>query len=97
MMRAFQILAAILILGLLGLVAGGYSMNDPRPEGEPGPEADALALGPAEPVACAALLSGACRSAPFLLQAAAGRCSAPASRMATDGLFMARWLPIEPK
>jgi hypothetical protein len=43
MMRAFQILAAILILGLVGLVAVGYSMNEPRPEGVPGPAADALA------------------------------------------------------
>lgn len=43
MMRAFQILAAILILGLLGIVALGYSLNDPRPEGQAGPEADALA------------------------------------------------------
>ena len=43
MMRAFKILAAILILGLLGLAALGYSLNEPRPEGEPGPEADALA------------------------------------------------------
>ena len=43
MMRAFTILAAILILGLAALVAVGYSLNDPRPEGEPGAEADALA------------------------------------------------------
>jgi hypothetical protein len=43
MMRAFKVLAAILILGLLALVAVGYSLNDPRPEGQPGPEADALA------------------------------------------------------
>jgi len=43
MMRAFKILAAILILGLLAIVAVGYSLNDPRPEGQPGPEADALA------------------------------------------------------
>jgi hypothetical protein len=43
MMRAFQILAAILVLGLLGLVVAGYSLNDPRPTGLPGPEADALA------------------------------------------------------
>jgi len=42
-MRAFKILAAILILGLVALVAAGYSANDPRPEGQPGPEADALA------------------------------------------------------
>jgi hypothetical protein len=43
MMRAFKILAAILILGVVALVAAGYSANDPRPEGQPGPEADALA------------------------------------------------------
>jgi hypothetical protein len=43
MMRAFKILAAILILGLIGLVVVGYALNDPRPEGQPGPEADALA------------------------------------------------------
>lgn len=43
MMRAFKILAAILILGLVGVVALGYSLNEPRPEGQPGPEADALA------------------------------------------------------
>lgn len=43
MMRAFKILAAILLLGLLGLVVLGYSLNDPRPDGQPGPEADALA------------------------------------------------------
>lgn len=43
MMRAFKVLAAILILGLLGLVVLGYSLNDPRPQGQPGPDADALA------------------------------------------------------
>ncbi|MBW1907334.1 MAG: hypothetical protein JRJ24_18945 [Deltaproteobacteria bacterium] len=43
MMRAFKILAAILILGLVALVAVGYSLNDPRPKGQQGPEADALA------------------------------------------------------
>jgi hypothetical protein len=43
MMRAFKILAAILIVGLVTLVAVGYSANEPRPEGQPGPEADALA------------------------------------------------------
>lgn len=42
-MRAFKILAAFLILALLGLLVLGYSLNDPRPEGQPGPEADALA------------------------------------------------------
>ncbi len=42
-MRAFKILAAILVLGLLGLVVLGYALNDPRPDGQPGPEADALA------------------------------------------------------
>jgi hypothetical protein len=43
MMRAFKILAAILILGLVALVAVGYSLSDPRPSGQSGPEADALA------------------------------------------------------
>lgn len=43
MMRAFKILAAILILGLLGLAVLGYSLNETRPKGQPGPEADALA------------------------------------------------------
>jgi hypothetical protein len=43
MMRAFKVLAAILILGLLGLAVLGYSLNERRPEGQPGPEADTLA------------------------------------------------------
>ena len=43
MMRAFKILAVLLILGLLGLMVVGYSLNEPRPEGKPGPAADALA------------------------------------------------------
>lgn len=43
MMRAFKVLAAVLILGLVGLVVAGYFLNEPRPEGQPGPEADALA------------------------------------------------------
>jgi hypothetical protein len=43
MMRAFKILAAILILGLLGLLVVGYSLNEPRPQGKSGPAADALA------------------------------------------------------
>jgi hypothetical protein len=43
MMRAFQILAAILLVAVLGIAAVLYSMSDPRPEGRPGPEADALA------------------------------------------------------
>ena len=43
MMRAFQILGAILILGIVGVTVLVYSMNDPRPTGTPSPEADALA------------------------------------------------------
>ncbi|MGB5697523.1 MAG: hypothetical protein WBM46_17860 [Polyangiales bacterium] len=43
MMRAFKILLAVLILGALALVAVGYSLSEPRPDGRPGPEADALA------------------------------------------------------
>jgi len=43
MMRVLKILALILILGLVALVVAGYSLNEPRPEGKPGPEADALA------------------------------------------------------
>ncbi|MGB5704246.1 MAG: hypothetical protein WBM48_15610 [Polyangiales bacterium] len=43
MMRAFQILGAILILGIVAVMVTVYAMNDPRPEGAPGPEADALA------------------------------------------------------
>lgn len=43
MMRAFQILGAVLILGIVGVALLVYSMNDPRPVGTPGPEADALA------------------------------------------------------
>ena len=43
MMRAFQILAAILLLGLLGVMVVLYSMSEDRPEGSPGPDADALA------------------------------------------------------
>jgi hypothetical protein len=42
-MRAFQILGAILILGIVAVMVTVYAMNDPRPEGAPGPEADALA------------------------------------------------------
>jgi len=42
-MRAFKILAAILILGILALVVVAYSFHEPRPEGRQGPEADALA------------------------------------------------------
>ncbi len=43
MMRAFKILAALLVLGLLAIVVVAYSVDEPRPEGLPGPEADALA------------------------------------------------------
>jgi hypothetical protein len=43
MMRAFQILGGILILGIVAVAVAIYSMNDPRPEGSPGQEADALA------------------------------------------------------
>ena len=43
MMRAFQILAAALVLGIVAVVVFAYSANDPRPEGKPGPEADELA------------------------------------------------------
>ena len=42
-MRAFKILGAILVLGVVAIVVVIYSMNEPRPEGAPGPEADALA------------------------------------------------------
>lgn len=43
MMRAFQILALILFLGVAGIVVVLYSLSEPRPTGTPGPEADALA------------------------------------------------------
>jgi hypothetical protein len=43
MMRAFQILGAVLILGIVAVALLLYSMNEPRPKGTPGPEADALA------------------------------------------------------
>ena len=43
MMRAFKILAAILVFGIVALVVVGYSLNDPRPEGQTGPDADLLA------------------------------------------------------
>jgi hypothetical protein len=43
MMRAFKILAAILVFGIVALVVVGYSLNDPRPEGQAGPDADLLA------------------------------------------------------
>jgi hypothetical protein len=43
MMRAFQILGAILILGIVAVAVVVYSMHEPRPEGTAGPEADALA------------------------------------------------------
>jgi hypothetical protein len=43
MMRAFQILGAVLILGIVAVAVLVYSMNEPRPVGTPGAEADALA------------------------------------------------------
>ena len=43
MMRAFSILAGVLVLGILAVIVVGYSLHEPRPEGRPGPEADALA------------------------------------------------------
>ena len=43
MMRAFQILGAVLILGIVAVAVLVYSMNEPRPGGTPGAEADALA------------------------------------------------------
>ncbi|MGB5311215.1 MAG: hypothetical protein WBN38_04040 [Polyangiales bacterium] len=43
MMRAFKILGAVLIVGILAVVVAVYSINEPRPEGTPGPAADALA------------------------------------------------------
>ena len=43
MMRAFQILAAALVLGIVAVVIFAYSASDPRPVGRPGPKADALA------------------------------------------------------
>lgn len=42
-MRVLKILAAILFAGVLALMAVAYFMSDPRPEGQAGPEADALA------------------------------------------------------
>lgn len=43
MMRAFKILLVILVLGIAAVVAVGYWLNEPRPEGQPGAEADAIA------------------------------------------------------
>ena len=43
MMRAFQILGVILLIGVLGVVVVLVSVSDARPEGQPGAEADALA------------------------------------------------------
>ena len=42
MMRAFQILGAVLLVGIAAVAVFVYSMNEPRPEGTRGPEADAL-------------------------------------------------------
>lgn len=43
MMRAFKILAAILVVGILAVSGLVCSKNEPRPEGTSGPAADALA------------------------------------------------------
>lgn len=43
MLRAFKILGAILILGVLALAAVAYFAHEPRPRGKPGLQADALA------------------------------------------------------
>jgi len=42
-MRVLKILAVIFMLGVLSLAVVAYSLHEPRPEGQPGPEADALA------------------------------------------------------
>jgi len=43
MMRAFQILGVVLILAIVAVAVLVYSMNEPRPVGTPGAEADTLA------------------------------------------------------
>ncbi|MGD8608612.1 MAG: hypothetical protein PVH21_15040 [Myxococcales bacterium] len=42
-MRVLKILGAILLVGILALAVFAYSLHEPRPQGTPGPEADALA------------------------------------------------------
>jgi len=42
-MRVLKVLAAVLLAGLVVLIGAFYFMSEPRPEGQPSPEADALA------------------------------------------------------
>ncbi len=42
-MRIFKILAAVLLVGLVVVIGAAYFMSEPRPEGQPAPEADELA------------------------------------------------------